>query len=119
MWTHRLLLLVFLTILLVPPVADAAEQHGSYVENPRWGYKVRAPRKWERRAVPLDEPWIADKFFPNYSMRARGIAGEFVQYKPDLWVIAFPHARVNRRGPREEKVDEHTTIIHFDNPYKD
>ena len=119
MSTIRLLLLALVTLLLAPALADAAEQHGSYEENPRWGYKVRPPRDWIRRAVPLDEPWIADKFIPNHTMRARGPTGNFVQVKPDLWIIAFPHARQARRGIEEEKVDEHTTLIRYRNPYKD
>lgn len=113
----RILLLAVIATLLATPTGEAAEQHGSYFENPRWGYKVRAPRNWKRRLVPLDEPWIADKFFPDYSMRARGISG-FVEYKPNLWVIGFPHAREARRGVHEEKVDEHTTLFRFENPYK-
>lgn len=116
----RVLLLVVVGFLLHGvPVANAAEQHGSYQENPRWGYKVRAPRNWTRRAVPLDEGWIADKFFPNHTMRTRGITRDFVEYKPNLWVVGFPHARVARRGVHEEKVGEHTTLITFENPYKD
>ena len=98
--------------------AHAGEQHGPYFENKRWGYKVRAPRNWKRRAIKLDEPWIADKFFPDYDLRARNEAGEFVQHQPDLWIIGFPHAREEERV-QVEKPDEHTTIITIRNPYKD
>jgi len=112
-------LLLFAVLALGAPRLEAAEQHGKYTENARWGYKIRAPKNWERRVVPLDEPWIADKFFPDYSMRDRSPTGEFVSFQPNLWVIGFPHARIERGGVHEEKVDEHTTIFRFESPYKD
>lgn len=115
----RILLLLAAALAFGVPDAPAAEQHGSYHKNERWGYKVRAPRNWKRRTIRLDEPWIADKFFPDYGLRARNDLGDFVQLKPNLWVIGFPHERTKRRGVHKEEVDEHTTIITIENPYKD
>jgi hypothetical protein len=114
--------------LLVVPAALAAgiaqtaagEQHGTHVENRRWGYRVRPPKDWKRRAIPLDEPWIADKFFPDHTLRVRdAVGGGMVEMTPELWVIGFPHARRERAGVRVEKPDENTTIITVENPYKD
>jgi hypothetical protein len=118
----RLLSWSLLALLLFASAAVSAagaEQHGSYVENPRWGYKVRPPRNWERRAIQLDEAWIADKFFPDRTMRARDGTGEgFVEYKPNVWVIGFPRDRTESGGVHREKVDENTTVITISNPYK-
>lgn len=99
-------------------VSEAREQHGSTVENHRWGYKLRAPKNWKSRAIRLDERWIAGKYFPDYTLRTRNEMGDFVQHKPDLWVIGFPHEREDERM-KVEKPDENTTIITIRNPYKD
>jgi len=113
---------LFLLALLAAglPVAQAVEKAGPYHENKRWGYRVRAPTNWKRRAVRIDETWIADKFFPSYSLRARdGIAGGVVESKPQMWVIGFPRERVEDQGVERKKIDEHTTLITVKNPYRD
>ena len=107
-----------LLALGAPGVQAAGEKHGSYTKNARWGYKVRAPKKWTSRAIHLDERWIAGKFFPDYALRVRNELKEIVAIKPDLWVIAFPHEREKERV-KVERPDEHTTIITIKNPYKD
>jgi len=116
----RVLLVLCLLGALTAGGVDAREQHGRYCENPRWGYKIRAPKKWKKRAMRLDEQWIADKFFPDYALRTRSavVKTDFVQMKPDLWVIGFPHEREENKVT-EEKIDEHTTVITIRNPYKD
>ena len=115
---QRLLIASILLGCLGLTTAEAREQHGKTMENHRWGYKVRAPKDWASRAIRLDERWIAGKYFPAYTLRTRNDQGEFVQHKPDLWVIGFPHAREAERR-KVERPDEHTTIITIKNPYKD
>ena len=104
--------------LVAPSATDANEQHGTYTKNKRWGFEIRAPKKWASRVVPLDERWIAGKWFPDYSLKTRNELKEIVSIKPDLWVIGFPHEREKNRRT-ETKLDEHTTLITIRNPYKD
>ena len=99
--------------------ARAAEQIGPTYENPRWGYKVRAPKGWERRAVALDERWIADKFFPGRPLLARGTTRDQVSHRPDLWVIGFPHAVTQAPRVKKEQVGENAWRFEFRNPYRD
>ena len=44
MRTVHALTLAILVLGLCPRTAEAAEQIGPYYENPRWGFKVRAPK---------------------------------------------------------------------------
>lgn len=98
-------------------VTDAGEQRGSYVENKRWGFKIRPPRKWDSRMIPLDEQWIAGKYFPNYSLRVKNEKNEFNEMRPELWVIGFPHQR-KRDARTVEEGEDGSTIITIRNPYK-
>ena len=95
--------------------AGAGERPVPVHENPRWGFKVRAPARWKRRLVQLEEPWIADKFFPDQPLRARGAGGQRREHVPSLWVIGFPHVRAASKG----KQDEALTRIAQKTPYKD
>ena len=113
-----LLLPLLLVTLPAARPAHAAEQLGPYHENPRWGYKVRAPRDWDRRAVALDEEWIADKFFPAGVLRARGTLRDQIEHRPDLWVIGFPHAKTGGREVTREKIGENAWRIRIRNPYR-
>ncbi len=115
-WTFAL---AALALGLLAPAAAAAEQIGPHYENPRWGYKVRAPKDWDRRAVSLEEKWIADKFFPAYVLRTRGTLADQVGHRPDLWVIGFPHAATQAPRVKREKIGEHGWRIEIRNPYKD
>lgn len=99
-------------------LAAANEQRGSYVENKRWGFKIRAPKKWKSRMIPLDERWIAGKYFPDYRLRIKNAQNEIREMRPELWVIAFPHEREKNRKT-VERPDENTVIITIRNPYKD
>ena len=42
----RFLVLVLLGVVVGLPAAWSAEQHGSYHQNERWGYKIRVPKSW-------------------------------------------------------------------------
>ena len=111
-------LVICLLLVLGGSVIARPEQRGSYNENKRWGFKVRSPKGWKSRMIKLDERWIAAKYFPDYSLRGRNEMKEFIQHKPNMWVIGFPHEREGERRT-VEKPDENTTIITIRNPYKD
>jgi len=107
MRTIQALLLVVLAVgvtALPLEVARAGLRVGPAAKNERWGFKIRPPEGWKRRAVRLKERWIADRFHPAAPLRVHGTLEDQVAYRPDLLVIGFPHARTKRAGVHREKV---------------
>ncbi|MFV1958499.1 MAG: hypothetical protein ACC662_03695 [Planctomycetota bacterium] len=118
---HATLLVVLaLTVTALPlRPAHAGLQAGPYAKNERWGFKIRAPQGWKRRAVHVKEQWIADRFYPDAPLRVRGSLEDQVAYRPDLLVVGFPHARTKRAGVHKEKIGENAWVITVENPYRD
>jgi hypothetical protein len=99
------------------PVVEAADRPGPYHKNEAWGFKVRAPAKWNIVHMDSNEQWIALKAIGPRDLY--GDRGEGWGERPEMWVIAFPHERQRQRGAKREKIDDTTTLITVQNPYKD
>jgi hypothetical protein len=104
-------------LLLLSGVAQAADKPGSYHKNEAWGFKVRTPSKWNIIHMDSKEQWIAMKAIGPRDLY--GDKGEGWGERPEMWVVAFPHERQRQRGAKREKVDDTTTKITIQNPYKD
>ena len=79
-------------------LAGAAEKAGSYHKNEAWGFKVRAPHKWNVIHMSTKEQWIALKAIGPRDLY--GPKGEGWGVRPEMWVIAFPHKRQEQRGAK-------------------
>ncbi len=106
----------FLAVTLAGLPATAAEKAGSYHKNEAWGFKLRTPAKWNVIHMSTKEQWIALKAIGPRDLY--GPKGEGWGMRPEMWVVAFPHERVGRRGAKPEKIGENTTLITIENPYK-
>jgi len=102
-------------ILALAAGAWGAESAGPYFKNERWGYKVRAPDGWTAAAMGATEEWIAGKHIGKRSLQPKNGAWS---ERPEMWVVGFPHARLEDRGAKVEKEGDTTTIT-IKNPYKD
>lgn len=102
---------------LAAGLVQAAEKAGGYHKNEAWGFKVRTPHKWNVIHMSSKEQWIALKAIGPRDLY--GPKGEGWGMRPEMWVIAFPHARQDDRGAKREKIDENTWLISVENPYKD
>ena len=103
-------------LLVTSAPADAADKPGKTYKNDVWGFKVRYPNKWITVNMSSKEQWIAAKFLGRRELY--GAKGEGWGETPEMWVIAFPHARKRQRGAKREKVTESLTLITIENPYK-
>lgn len=110
-------MLVCLVLVCLMPAAEAAEKAGPSHKNEAWGFKVRVPSKWNIVHMDTKEQWIAMKAIGPRELY--GDKGAGWGERPEMWIVAFPHERQRQRGAKREKIDESTTKITVQNPYKD
>ncbi len=95
----------------------AAERPGPAHANEAWGFKVRVPAKWNIIHMSSKEQWIAMKAVGPRELY--GDKGAGWGERPEMWIVAFPHERQRQRGAKRTKIDDSTTLIEVQNPYKD
>ncbi|MEZ6016799.1 MAG: hypothetical protein R3F49_16900 [Planctomycetota bacterium] len=95
-----------------------------WVVTSRYGFEMRAPKKWTQIPIQTEEEWLAAKFQCDreYLYNNKEIGWSFT-HRPEMLVIAFPKAAMKKRGKevKEEETDEGTEIVtvSFNNPYRD
>jgi hypothetical protein len=103
--------------------AVAGDTAGAYFKEERWGYRVRVPKDWNQAAMSAREEWIASKHISTQEVQLKKSdqTNWWFRMHPEMWVIAFPHARQEQRGARLDtsKEDEGVVSFKINNPYKD
>ena len=110
-----LLTLAFIAALAAPAFAQA----GAYHEDEKLGYKVRTPKDWAQMPLKVEERWIVAKYLSDreYLDKQEGYG-----FKPEMWVILFPHAVTKDRGVTKTEGETEggsVTAWEIKNPYKD
>jgi len=95
--------------------APASEGVGGYAKNERWGFKVRVPDGWTSVALPASEEWIALKQLGKRELLPKD---SFWGRRPEMWVVGFPHARLEERGAKVETRGD-GKVVTIRDPYKD
>lgn len=95
-----------------------------WVVTSRYGFQMRAPKKWTQIAIQTEEEWLAAKFQCDreYLYNNKELGWAFT-HRPEMLVIVFPKAVMEKRGKevKEEETEQGTKIvsISFNNPYRD
>ncbi len=99
--------------VVAPPVQSKSSQH----EDVRLGFKFKPPKDWTAVPLKVDESWQVAKYLSPREHIYNDPQGWTWSHKPQLIVIAFPAAVVEKDIEVERK-DEKTTEIRILNPYK-
>jgi hypothetical protein len=106
-------------VALFSSIASSQETH----EDPKLGFKIRAPRDFQKIPVQPDEEWIVARWLSDRAYFQKDTTtGYSMDHKPEMHVIAFVDAVVNaERVEVEKKTDDKTATvkIRIKNPYKD
>lgn len=100
-----------------PPLAPLAQSKSSQHEDTRLGFKFKPPKEWTAVPLKVDENWQVAKYLSPREYLYNDPQGWTWEHKPQLIVIAFP-AAVVEKDVEVEKKDEKTTEIRILNPFK-
>ena len=102
------------------PTASAAPQSTLHKDT-RFGFRLSAPKKWNKIPLKVDEQWLLAKWLSEktYFWTDKG-GGWTYEHKPEVMVIGFVHEITSGDGKKVTEEDEGKKItIEFSNPYKD